>query len=133
MRKQASYLVDTIEVWCLIQIPRKMMLQMYNLLHAMSRNDRDCDFYHRYGIHLSSAVIFICPGPWGWWVATQFYRSLINNNEFIVLAFLFCFSICNFLNKDFITEWKFWLLSKHAVDICAWTGMEMWMSSCFLC
>ncbi|KAG6753387.1 hypothetical protein POTOM_043455 [Populus tomentosa] len=38
------------------KIPRKMMLQMYNLLHAMSRNDRDCDFYHRYGIHLSSAV-----------------------------------------------------------------------------
>lgn len=29
------------------KIPRKMMLQMYNLLHAMSRNDRDCDFYHR--------------------------------------------------------------------------------------
>ncbi|KAJ6876080.1 hypothetical protein NC652_035445, partial [Populus alba x Populus x berolinensis] len=29
------------------KIPRKMMLQMYNLLHAMSRNDSDCDFYHR--------------------------------------------------------------------------------------
>uniref|UniRef100_A0A5B7B7V9 Protein NAP1 n=1 Tax=Davidia involucrata TaxID=16924 RepID=A0A5B7B7V9_DAVIN len=29
------------------KIPRKMMLQMYNLLHAMLRNDRDCDFYHR--------------------------------------------------------------------------------------
>ncbi|XP_038690030.1 protein NAP1-like isoform X2 [Tripterygium wilfordii] len=29
------------------KIPRKMMLQMYNLLHAMSRNDRDCDFYNR--------------------------------------------------------------------------------------
>lgn len=29
------------------KMPRKMMLQMYNLLHAMSRNDRDCDFYHR--------------------------------------------------------------------------------------
>ncbi|KAJ6386609.1 hypothetical protein OIU78_016519 [Salix suchowensis] len=29
------------------KIPRKMMLQMYNLLHVMSRNDRDCDFYHR--------------------------------------------------------------------------------------
>ncbi|KAK3040700.1 hypothetical protein RJ639_028396 [Escallonia herrerae] len=28
-------------------IPRKMLLQMYNLLHAMLRNDRDCDFYHR--------------------------------------------------------------------------------------
>ncbi|KAG6747368.1 hypothetical protein POTOM_049771 [Populus tomentosa] len=33
------------------KIPRKMMLQMYNLLHAMSRNDSDCDFYHRYRIH----------------------------------------------------------------------------------
>ncbi|KAK4440346.1 protein NAP1 [Sesamum alatum] len=29
------------------KIPRKMMLQTYNLLHAMTRNDRDCDFYHR--------------------------------------------------------------------------------------
>ncbi|KAK4710641.1 hypothetical protein R3W88_005154 [Solanum pinnatisectum] len=29
------------------KIPRKMMLQTYNLLHAMARNDRDCDFYHR--------------------------------------------------------------------------------------
>ncbi|XP_057969886.1 protein NAP1 [Malania oleifera] len=29
------------------KIPRKMMLQIYNLLHAMLRNDRDCDFYHR--------------------------------------------------------------------------------------
>ncbi|PQQ12275.1 protein NAP1 [Prunus yedoensis var. nudiflora] len=29
------------------KMPRKMMLQMYNLLHSMSRNDRDCDFYHR--------------------------------------------------------------------------------------
>ncbi|XP_050231376.1 protein NAP1 isoform X2 [Mercurialis annua] len=29
------------------KIPRKMMLQVYNLLHALSRNDRDCDFYHR--------------------------------------------------------------------------------------
>ncbi|KAM1792377.1 hypothetical protein FF1_036107 [Malus domestica] len=28
------------------KMPRKMMLQMYNLLHSMSR-DRDCDFYHR--------------------------------------------------------------------------------------
>ncbi|KAH9795658.1 protein NAP1 [Citrus sinensis] len=28
-------------------MPRKMMLQMYNLLHAMSRNDRDFDYYHR--------------------------------------------------------------------------------------
>lgn len=29
------------------KMPRKMMLQMYNLLHAMSRNDRDFDYYHR--------------------------------------------------------------------------------------
>lgn len=29
------------------KIPRKMLLQVYNLLHAMIRNDRDCDFYHR--------------------------------------------------------------------------------------
>ncbi|GAB4829508.1 histone chaperone [Ancistrocladus abbreviatus] len=29
------------------KIPRKMMLQMYNLLHAVLRNDHDCDFYHR--------------------------------------------------------------------------------------
>ncbi|KAL1537567.1 histone chaperone [Salvia divinorum] len=29
------------------KIPRKMMLQTYNLLHSMARNDRDCDFYHR--------------------------------------------------------------------------------------
>eukprot|EP00268_Persea_americana_P020565 TRINITY_DN2071_c0_g1_i1.p1 TRINITY_DN2071_c0_g1~~TRINITY_DN2071_c0_g1_i1.p1 ORF type:complete len:1377 (-),score=241.58 TRINITY_DN2071_c0_g1_i1:162-4292(-) len=29
------------------KIPRKMMLQMYNLLHVMSRNGRDCEFYHR--------------------------------------------------------------------------------------
>lgn len=29
------------------KIPRKMMLQVYNLLHAILRSDRDCDFYHR--------------------------------------------------------------------------------------
>ncbi|XP_042490573.1 protein NAP1 [Macadamia integrifolia] len=29
------------------KIPRKMMVQMYNLLHAMLRNGRDCEFYHR--------------------------------------------------------------------------------------
>ncbi|PSS02576.1 hypothetical protein CEY00_Acc21006 [Actinidia chinensis var. chinensis] len=29
------------------KIPRKLMLQMYNLFHAMLHNDRDCDFYHR--------------------------------------------------------------------------------------
>ncbi|KAK4254685.1 hypothetical protein QN277_010029 [Acacia crassicarpa] len=28
------------------KIPRKMLLQVYNLLHALSRNERDCDFYH---------------------------------------------------------------------------------------
>ncbi|GLT97127.1 hypothetical protein SLE2022_147090 [Rubroshorea leprosula] len=29
------------------KLPRKMLLQAYNLLHAVSRNERDCDFYHR--------------------------------------------------------------------------------------
>ncbi|XP_010260605.1 PREDICTED: protein NAP1 [Nelumbo nucifera] len=29
------------------KIPRKMLLQMYNLLHSMIRNGRDCEFYHR--------------------------------------------------------------------------------------
>ncbi|XP_052201269.1 protein NAP1 isoform X2 [Diospyros lotus] len=29
------------------KIPRKMMLQIYNILHAMLHDDRDCDFYHR--------------------------------------------------------------------------------------
>lgn len=29
------------------KLPRKMMLQLYNLLHAMLRNGRDCEFYHR--------------------------------------------------------------------------------------
>ncbi|VFQ97446.1 unnamed protein product [Cuscuta campestris] len=29
------------------KIPRKMLLQTYNLLHATSRNNRDCDLYHR--------------------------------------------------------------------------------------
>ncbi|KAH9608316.1 hypothetical protein KSS87_007803 [Heliosperma pusillum] len=29
------------------KIPGKMMLQLYNLLHGILRNDRDCDFYHR--------------------------------------------------------------------------------------
>ncbi|KAL9682957.1 hypothetical protein QQ045_014769 [Rhodiola kirilowii] len=29
------------------KIPRKMILQVYNLLHATIRNERDCDFYHR--------------------------------------------------------------------------------------
>lgn len=52
------YFADTVVLWLLIQIPRKMMLQMYNLLHAMSRNDRDCDFYHRYGIFLLAELSF---------------------------------------------------------------------------
>ncbi|KAL4578105.1 hypothetical protein LXL04_014221 [Taraxacum kok-saghyz] len=29
------------------KLPRKMMVQVYNLLHAILRNDRDCDFYYR--------------------------------------------------------------------------------------
>ncbi|XP_068656377.1 probable protein NAP1 [Aristolochia californica] len=29
------------------KIPRKMLLQMYNLLHILSRNGRDCESYHR--------------------------------------------------------------------------------------
>ncbi|XP_074583886.1 putative protein NAP1 isoform X1 [Curcuma longa] len=29
------------------KIPRKMMLQVYNLLYAMLKGGRDCDFYHR--------------------------------------------------------------------------------------
>ncbi|XP_031396400.1 protein NAP1 isoform X2 [Punica granatum] len=29
------------------KLPRKMMVQTYNLLYSMSRNERDCDFYHR--------------------------------------------------------------------------------------
>ncbi|KAJ0982970.1 hypothetical protein J5N97_011225 [Dioscorea zingiberensis] len=29
------------------KIPRKMMIQVYTVLHAMSRGGRDCDFYHR--------------------------------------------------------------------------------------
>ncbi|CAL5410785.1 unnamed protein product [Camellia sinensis] len=39
-KQYSNYVVGT-------KLPRKMMLQMYNLLHAMLRNDRDCDFYHR--------------------------------------------------------------------------------------
>lgn len=30
-----------------LQIPRKMILQVYNLLHTISRGGRDCEFYHR--------------------------------------------------------------------------------------
>ncbi|KAL5731384.1 histone chaperone [Ranunculus cassubicifolius] len=29
------------------KLPRKMMLQVYNLMHAMLRSGRDCEFYHR--------------------------------------------------------------------------------------
>ncbi|KAJ4785686.1 transcription activator [Rhynchospora pubera] len=29
------------------KIPRKMMLQVYNILHNMLKGGRDCDFYHR--------------------------------------------------------------------------------------
>ncbi|KAI4343177.1 hypothetical protein MLD38_027710 [Melastoma candidum] len=29
------------------KLPRKMLLQTYNLLHSFSRSERDCDFYHR--------------------------------------------------------------------------------------
>ncbi|WOL02928.1 putative protein NAP1 isoform X1 [Canna indica] len=29
------------------KIPRKMMLQVYNLLHTMLKGGRDCEFYHR--------------------------------------------------------------------------------------
>ncbi|KAJ4821990.1 histone chaperone [Turnera subulata] len=47
-REQALRLIlDLSSTVITLLIPRKMMLQMYNLLHAMSRNDRDCDFYHR--------------------------------------------------------------------------------------
>lgn len=37
----------TMQLMLSYQMPRKMLLQMYNLLHAMSRNDRDFDYYHR--------------------------------------------------------------------------------------
>ncbi|KAK4759691.1 hypothetical protein SAY87_022822 [Trapa incisa] len=30
-----------------VKLPRKMLLQTYNLLYSMCRNERDCDFYHR--------------------------------------------------------------------------------------
>uniref|UniRef100_A0A7N0UFV9 Protein NAP1 n=1 Tax=Kalanchoe fedtschenkoi TaxID=63787 RepID=A0A7N0UFV9_KALFE len=32
---------------CAEKIPRKMILQVYNLLHATTQSERDCDFYHR--------------------------------------------------------------------------------------
>ncbi|CAN1221198.1 Protein NAP1 [Linum grandiflorum] len=47
-REQALRLIlDLSSTVITLLIPRKMMLQVYNLLHAISRNDRDCDFYHR--------------------------------------------------------------------------------------
>lgn len=42
--RNCSDMMQSILLW---QMPRKMMLQVYNLLHAMSRNDRDFDYYHR--------------------------------------------------------------------------------------
>ncbi|KAK9223395.1 hypothetical protein WN944_011837 [Citrus x changshan-huyou] len=47
-REQALRLIlDLSSTVITLLMPRKMMLQMYNLLHAMSRNDRDFDYYHR--------------------------------------------------------------------------------------
>jgi NCK-associated protein 1 len=34
-----------------LQVPRKMILQVYNILHVMLKGGRDCEFYHRYGRH----------------------------------------------------------------------------------
>jgi NCK-associated protein 1 len=33
-----------------LQMPRKMILQVYNILHVMLKGGRDCEFYHRYGV-----------------------------------------------------------------------------------
>ncbi|KAK9226952.1 hypothetical protein WN943_012000 [Citrus x changshan-huyou] len=47
-REQALRLIlDLSSTVITLLMPRKMLLQMYNLLHAMSRNDRDFDYYHR--------------------------------------------------------------------------------------
>ncbi|KAJ8436851.1 hypothetical protein Cgig2_026175 [Carnegiea gigantea] len=47
-REQAlRLLLDLSSTVITLLIPGKMMLQMYNLLHGILRNDRDCDFYHR--------------------------------------------------------------------------------------
>ncbi|KAK6931923.1 Nck-associated protein 1 [Dillenia turbinata] len=47
-REQALRLIlDLSSTVITLLIPRKMLLQMYNLLHCMIHNDRDCDFYHR--------------------------------------------------------------------------------------
>ncbi|KAK3006695.1 hypothetical protein RJ639_017589 [Escallonia herrerae] len=45
--KALRLMLDLSSTVITLLIPRKMLLQMYNLLHAMLRNDRDCDFYHR--------------------------------------------------------------------------------------
>ncbi|KZV28615.1 hypothetical protein F511_33826 [Dorcoceras hygrometricum] len=47
-REQALRLIlDLSSTVITLLVPRKMILQMYNLLYSMTRNDRDCDFYHR--------------------------------------------------------------------------------------
>ncbi|KAL8167962.1 hypothetical protein V2J09_009461 [Rumex salicifolius] len=46
--QNALILHGFMDLFCsFVRIPRKMILQMYNFLHAILRNDRDCDFYHR--------------------------------------------------------------------------------------
>jgi len=107
----SSYLANTIELRCLVQIPRKMMLQMYNLLHTMPRNEKDSDSYHQHGIHwlvqLSLSVLqtgyllrklglmlLLCVLSITR-VATRFSRSVIKDNEFKGQALLARFSICN--------------------------------------
>ncbi|KAK9156253.1 hypothetical protein Sjap_003733 [Stephania japonica] len=47
-RDQALRLIlDLSSTVITLLLPRKMLLQMYNLLHTMLRSGRDCDFYHR--------------------------------------------------------------------------------------
>ncbi|KAI7756681.1 hypothetical protein M8C21_017558, partial [Ambrosia artemisiifolia] len=47
-REQALRLIlDLSSTVITLLLPRKMLLQMYNLFHAILRNDRDCDFYYR--------------------------------------------------------------------------------------
>ena len=46
-REQALRLIlDLSSTVITLLIPKKMLLQTYNLLHAMSRNKRDCDFFY---------------------------------------------------------------------------------------
>ncbi|KAJ0982888.1 hypothetical protein J5N97_011143 [Dioscorea zingiberensis] len=45
MHENAEGYLQNLEPW--VMIPRKMMIQVYTVLHAMSRGGRDCDFYHR--------------------------------------------------------------------------------------